>query len=338
MIVLGIETSCDDTSVALITDRGEILANEISSQIDVHANFGGVVPELAARAHLENIDITYKSAIQKSGVTIDDVSAIAATCGPGLIGGVIVGATFGKTISAFSGKPFYAVNHLEGHALSARLGNGKIKFPYLLLLVSGGHCLICIVKTPRSFEVLGQTLDDSVGEAFDKTAKMLGLGYPGGPAIQKNAKDGDPFKFDLPKPLYKKQCCNMSFSGLKTAVRLIVENHKNLNICDVCASFQRVVTELLCQKCAFALAYCEKNGIDVSCLVVGGGASANTEIRAGLSNIAQKYEKEFFAPSIALCTDNAAMIAWSAIERINIGDKGDQISFKPKPRWMLEEY
>ncbi len=337
MIVLGIETSCDDTSVALVTDKGDILANEISSQIDVHSSFGGVVPELAARAHLENIDVTYRLAMQKSGVSIDDIFAIAATCGPGLIGGVIVGATFGKTISAFSGKPFYAVNHLEGHALSARLGNEKIEFPYLLLLVSGGHCLICIVKGPRSFEVLGQTLDDSVGEAFDKVAKMLGLGYPGGPAIQEYAQDGDPFRFDLPKPLYKKQGCNMSFSGLKTAVRLIVEKHENFNINDLCASFQRVVSELLFQKCEFALECCNNNGINISSIVVGGGVAANTEIRAGLSILAKKYRKEFFAPSLKLCTDNAAMIAWSAIERIKNGDTGNPISFRPKPRWMLGE-
>lgn len=337
MIVLGIESSCDDTSVAFVKDNREVLANVISSQIDIHARFGGVVPEIAARSHLDNIDITFNEAIKTAQININDIDAVAATCGPGLIGGIIVGSNFAKMASLTLKKPFFAINHIEAHALSARLSYPKIKFPYLLLLVSGGHCIICLVKTPVDFQVLGNTIDDSVGESFDKVAKMLGLRYPGGPEIQKYAKNGEPC-FELPKPLYKKQGCDMSFSGLKTAVRRIIESNQintEEEIANMCASFQKTIAEILFQKCEHAIKICKENSINVSDLVIGGGVAANLEIREKLSNLSNIYDLNFFAPPFEFCTDNAAMIAWNAIEKINFGVSSSPLTFKPVPRWPL---
>lgn len=339
MLVIGIESSCDDTSIAFVSDDGKIFSNTVSSQISLHNKFGGVVPEIAARAHLDYLDYTFRTSIEQAGVDIRAVNVVAATCGPGLIGGVIVGSTFAKTLAAVYNKPFFAINHLEAHALSARLENKEVKFPYLLFLMSGGHCMICLVRSPKKFEILGKTLDDSVGETFDKVAKMLSLKYPGGPEIQSLAAKGRPV-FDLPKPLYKKQGCDMSFSGLKTAVRNLINDQGKITEkfkADVCASFQKVVCDILVQKAEYAINLCQKNRIGVSDIVIGGGVAANRCIREQLNKIAYGKCLNFFAPSLKLCTDNAAMIAWAAIERMKIGDKGDSLEFRPVPRWPLSQ-
>ena len=333
MLVLGVESSCDDTSVAVVSDDHQILSNVIFSQIDLHNVFGGVVPEIAARAHVDSIDLTYREAIKKAGISVDDIDYIAATCGPGLIGGVIVGSTFAKTLSAILGKPFVPVNHIEAHATSARLECKDLKFPYLLLLASGGHCIICVVENVKSFRILGQTIDDSVGECFDKTAKMLGLSYPGGPIIEKLAKEGDCQKYKLPHPLCDKKTCDMSFSGLKTAVRNIVQsdNFSEQNINDMCASLQQTLCDVLTKKVALALEMCE-----VKSIVVSGGVAANLSIRQKLSTLAESKGLKFFAPSMKICTDNAAMIAWNAIEQIKSGDFANDVNFRPTPRWPLQ--
>lgn len=334
MLVLGIESSCDDTSVAVVSEDRKILANVIFSQIDVHNLFGGVVPEIAARKHVDNIDLTYKSAMQKANISINDIDIIAATCGPGLIGGVIVGATFGKTLAVAANKPFYAINHIEGHALSARLSYKELEFPYLLLLASGGHCVICVVHNASNFQVLGSTVDDSIGEAFDKVAKMLGLKYPGGPEIEKHAKNGLSGRYSLPHPLCNKATCDMSFSGLKTAVRNIIMNEgfQSNDIDDMCASFQKTLCEVLLKKCSIAL-----DMVSVNSIVISGGVAANMAIRDTLLRLANSRGIKFFAPPIAICTDNAAMIAWNCIERIHAGFVPNSINFHPTPRWRLGE-
>lgn len=332
MLVLGIESSCDDTSVAIVSDSREVLSNVISSQIDLHNNFGGVVPEIAARAHVDNIDITYRKAMNAAGITIDDIDIVAATCGPGLIGGVIVGATFAKTIASVHNKPFYAINHIEAHATSAMLAYEELRFPYLLLLASGGHCIICVVHGIKSFEILGRTIDDSVGEAFDKTAKLMELGYPGGPIIEQNAILGDPGRYDLPHPLCDRKTCDMSFSGLKTAVRNIVQSKEFTasDICDMCASFQKTVCDVLYKKCSIALKTAK-----VGAIVVSGGVAANMSIRERLASLAIEFGISFYAPPLKICTDNAAMIAWNAVEQIKNGIQPSPINFKPTPRWEL---
>ena len=333
MLVLGIESSCDDTSVAVVSDNRQILANVIFSQ-EIHNLFGGVVPEIAARKHVDNIDLTYEVALQKANVSINDIDVIAATCGPGLIGGVIVGATFGKVIAVTTNKPFYAINHIEGHALSARLIYPELEFPYLLLLASGGHCVICVVRGVTDFEILGSTIDDSVGETFDKVAKMLGLKYPGGPEIEKHAKNGNANRYILPHPLCNKSTCDMSFSGLKTAVRNIImaDDFKNSDVDDMCASFQKTLCEVLLKKCSLAL-----NTEHVESIVVSGGVAANMALRTTLEMLAKENGIKFFAPPISICTDNAAMIAWDCIERISAGFSSNSINFRPTPRWKLGE-
>lgn len=337
MLVIGIESSCDDTSIAFVSDDRRVLSNTVSSQVSLHRKFGGVVPEIAARAHLDHLDYTFMTSIKQAGVNLSDVDVVAATCGPGLIGGVIVGSAFAKTLAAIYGKPFFAINHLEAHALSARLENKELKFPYLLFLMSGGHCMICIVRNPKDFEILGKTLDDSIGETFDKVAKMLKLKYPGGPEIQRLAQKGKAI-FDLPRPLYKKQGCDMSFSGLKTAVRYLIDSQKDITEqfkADVCSSFQKVVCEIIVQKIEYAINLCKKKEPYLNNVVIGGGVAANRFIREHLNKAAYRHDINFFAPSLKLCTDNAAMVAWTAIEKIKFGDKGNGLDFRPVPRWPL---
>ena len=344
MIVLGIESSCDETAAAVVTDGRAILSNEVLSQLDEHSPYGGVVPEIAARAHLDAIDTIIGRAMEKSGVKFSELDAIAATGGPGLIGGVLVGVMTAKAIAAVHDLPFIGVNHLEGHALTVRLtgdqdGN-EIKFPYLLLLVSGGHCQLLIVEKAGHYKRLGTTIDDALGEAFDKSAKMLGLGYPGGPAVEQWAKDGDPARFDLPRPLKGRAGCDFSFSGLKTKVRQTIENLpegpvSDQDKSDICAAFQNAAGDVLIDRCSHAIETFLESHPDGTHLVVSGGVAANQSIRTRLAALCKARGLNFAAPPLALCTDNAAMIAWAGIERIKKGDV-DDLSFRPRPRWPLD--
>jgi len=333
MRVLGIETSCDETAVAIVEadvgDRpvGRILANVVYSQLTEHRRFGGVVPEIAARAHLERIDGLVEQALAESGLALGDLDGIAATGGPGLIGGVMVGVMTAKAIAFAHEKPFLAINHLEGHALSVRLTE-QVEFPYLLLLVSGGHCQLLTVRGPGDFTRLGTTIDDAAGECFDKTAKLLGLGFPGGPAVERAAKGGDINRFKLPRPMWRKPGCDFSFSGLKTAVRLMAESLPKNDpqaIADLCASFQRTVGDVLVDRCGNALARAPSDT-----LVVAGGVAANTYLRGRLEGLGVRL----VAPPIKFCTDNGAMIAWAGIERLRRG-MVDALDFAPRPRWPL---
>jgi N6-L-threonylcarbamoyladenine synthase len=333
MRVLGIETSCDETAVAIVeadaADRpvGRLLANVVYSQLTEHRRFGGVVPEIAARAHLERIDGLVEQALAEAGLALGDLDGIAATGGPGLIGGVMVGVMTAKAIAFAHEKPFLAINHLEGHALSARLTE-EVEFPYLLLLMSGGHCQLLTVRGPGDFTRLGTTIDDAAGECFDKTAKLLGLGFPGGPAVERAAKGGDPHRFKLPRPMWRKLGCDFSFSGLKTAVRLMAESLPKNDpqaIADLCASFQRTVGDVLVDRCSNALALAPSDT-----LVVAGGVAANTYLRGRLEGLGVRL----VAPPIKFCTDNGAMIAWAGIERLRRG-MVDALDFAPRPRWPL---
>ncbi|HLM11151.1 MAG TPA: tRNA (adenosine(37)-N6)-threonylcarbamoyltransferase complex transferase subunit TsaD [Reyranella sp.] len=338
MRVLGIETSCDETAVAVVEAPagsepvGRILANVIYSQQTEHRRFGGVVPEIAARAHLERIDGLIEDALAEAKLGLDDLDAIAATGGPGLIGGVMVGVMAAKGLAFARHKPFLAINHLEGHALTVRLTE-QVEFPYLLLLVSGGHCQLLTVRGPGDFTRLGTTIDDAVGECFDKTAKLLGLGFPGGPAVENLAKDGDAQRFVLPRPMWRKPGCDFSFSGLKTAVRLAVEKldlDDQRARADLCASFQRTVGDVLADRCANAL-----RAAPSPALVVAGGVAANLYLRGRLEDVARQHGTRLVAPPVKLCTDNGAMIAWAGIERLRLGQT-DALDFKPRPRWPLD--
>lgn len=338
ILILGIESSCDETSAAVISrdEKGDckVLSNVIYSQIDEHRSWGGVVPEIAARAHLEKIDSVSKKCLKDAEVSIEDISGVAGTCGPGLIGGLIVGATFAKSISVALKIPFIAINHIQAHALSVRIEH-DVSFPYLLMLASGGHCQIWIVHDIDNFEILGKTIDDSVGESFDKVAKMLDLGYPGGPIIEKLAKEGDPKKFELPRPLCTKNQpglgCDFSFSGLKTAVRMISVNNQlsEKDKIDLCASFQDTVTKILSYKIRRALKICENKKIKIENLVIAGGVAANNYIKDEFLKIAQQHGIKFCAPSMKYCTDNGAMIAWLGLEKFlkNKFDPTDAIIF-----------
>jgi N6-L-threonylcarbamoyladenine synthase len=334
MRVLGIETSCDETAVAVVEagadDRpvGRILANVVYSQLTEHRRFGGVVPEIAARAHLERIDGLLGEALAMAGLEMGELDGIAATGGPGLIGGVMVGVMTAKAIAFAHDKPFLAINHLEGHALSVRLTE-PVEFPYLLLLVSGGHCQLLTVRGPGDFTRLGTTIDDAVGECFDKTAKLLGLGFPGGPAVEKAAHGGDAQRFALPRPMWRKPGCDFSFSGLKTAVRQLVEKLPKDDpqaVADLCASFQRTVGDVLADRCTNALKLAPSDT-----LVVAGGVAANVYLRGRLETLGAKL----VAPPIKLCTDNGAMIAWAGVERLRRG-MVDALDFAPRPRWPLD--
>ena len=340
MRVLGIETSCDETAAAIVSDDRSILSNVVLSQLDDHRPFGGVVPEIAARAHLEHLDSIIARARDEAGVDLDALDGIAATGGPGLIGGVIVGVMTAKAIAAARNLPFIAVNHLEAHALTARLTD-DVAFPYLLLLISGGHCQLLIVEGVGRHVLLGTTMDDAIGEAFDKTAKLLGLGFPGGPAVEAAARDGDPARFHLPRPLKGRPGCDFSFSGLKTAVRQAAldlgHDPSTQDAADLAAGFQTAVADVLADRCRHALAEFATRHPDVSpVLVAAGGVASNQTLRSALTTVSEAQGASMVAPPPALCTDNAAMVAWAGIERLRTGAP-DTLDFRPRPRWPLAE-
>ena len=339
MIVLGIESSCDETAAAVVASDRRILGDLVLSQLEEHRPYGGVVPEVAARAHLQHLDGLIARAMREAGVGWRELSGVAATGGPGLIGGIIVGVMTAKAIAAVHGLPFLAVNHLEGHALSARLVDGS-EFPYLLLLVSGGHCQLLVVEGVARYRRLGTTMDDALGEAFDKVAKMLGLGYPGGPAVERAARTGDPGRFALPRPMLGRPGCHFSFSGLKTAMkqtvdRLGTEAHEQQTIADLCASFQAAAAETLVDRSRNALAEFRRLHPEGSTLVIAGGVAANLYLRRRLEQLAEAAGARLIAPPQRLCTDNAAMIAWAGIERLRLG-LTDGLDFAPRPRWPLD--
>lgn len=336
MIILGIETSCDETAVGIVTDTRRILANQLASQIALHAPYGGVVPEIAARAHLQQLDGIVQAALREAALDWPQIDGFAATCGPGLIGGVMVGALFGKALAAARGKPFAAVNHLAAHALTARLTD-DVSFPYLLLLVSGGHTQLLLAESVTRFTLLGTTRDDAAGECFDKTAKLLGLPYPGGPALEQLAASGDARRFALPLPLLEPESCDFSFSGLKTAVRQLLAQGMVATApqrADLAASLQQTLAQVLAEKCRRALL--RVRGQRPTALVVAGGVAANQTIRAALAATTAEQGLAFIAPPVALCTDNGVMIAWAGLERLRLG-LVDDLSVAVRPRWPLSE-
>jgi N6-L-threonylcarbamoyladenine synthase len=345
--VLGIETSCDETAAAvLIADAGtrrlppgQVLGEAVLSQVAEHRPFGGIVPEVAARAHLAHLDDLIRRAMSQAGLGFADLDAVAATAGPGLIGGVMVGVMTAKAIAAVHKIPFIAVNHLEGHALTARLTD-SVSFPFLLLLVSGGHSQILVAEGVNRYRRWGTTVDDAVGECFDKAAKMLGLGYPGGPAIEQAARGGDAMRFSLPRPMKGKPGCDFSFSGLKTAVRQAAEAlppgpFSAADVADLAASFQAAVADAVAERVSRAAERFRDDYPAGRALVVAGGVAANTLLRAKLKAIAAAAGLDFIAPPLKLCTDNAVMIAWAGIERLRCG-LSDPLDFKPRPRWPLD--
>lgn len=341
MIVLGIESSCDETAAAIVNEKREILSEVVLSQ-EEHKVFGGVVPEIAARSHLDHIDDIIDQAFHRAKIKPEQIDAVAAAAGPGLIGGVVVGVMAAKALALALGKPFVAVNHLEGHALISRLTD-NVEYPYLLLLVSGGHCQILIVKAPGEYERLGTTIDDAAGEAFDKVAKMLKLGYPGGPMIEKTAAGGDENRFSLPHPLKGSGDFNLSFSGLKTAVRKIIESYGDIeenvlprkDTADICACFQKTACECLLDKLGKAADYFKQKYPQGKNIVTAGGVAANVYLRTRLEKLAEDKGLLFAAPPIRLCTDNGVMIAWAGLERFQKGYV-DGLDFKPRPRWPLD--
>ena len=340
-LILGIESSCDETAASLITENDQgnpiVLSNVISSQIDVHKKFGGVVPEAAARAHIEKIDWIVKKAIDDSGKKIEEIDAIASTAGPGLIVCLSVGLSFGKAFAASLNKPFLAINHLEGHALSPKIVT-KLNYPYLLLLISGGHSQYLSVKELGEYKRLGTTIDDALGEAFDKTAKLLGIEFPGGPQIEKFAEKGDPDKYVLPKPILNKGGCNLSFAGLKTAVLKISKNiKKEQDKFDLAASFQKTIEVILCKKTKIAFNEFEKEvNPKEKIFVVAGGVAANKSIRSKLINLCKKENYQSLFPPRELCGDNAAMIALVGLEKYKL-KQFDNLDYPAKPRWQLDK-
>lgn len=338
-LILGIETSCDETACAVLDGSGAIRAEKLASQIADHAPFGGVVPEIAARAHLDILPAMVGAALREAGVSAGNLAAIAATAGPGLIGGLIVGANFAKGMAIATGAPFFAINHLEAHALTARLPGLDVsvpEFPYLLLLVSGGHTALIAVEGVGRYCRLGTTLDDAAGEAFDKVAKLLGLPYPGGPALERLAAEGDAARFALPRPMLGRPGCDFSFSGLKTAVaqRVAATPPGALSrsfAADLAASFQRAVVEAMADRLGRALAMMP----GCTAVVVAGGVAANGAIRSALANVAARDGRSLIAPPLRLCTDNAVMVAWAAIERMRAGSPSDPLAAPCRPRWML---
>ncbi len=329
-LILGIESSCDETAAALVTSERQVLAHALAGQEAAHRPFGGVVPEIAARAHVEALVPLVEAALAESGKSLSDVDAIAATAGPGLIGGVMVGLVTAKALCHAAGKPLIAVNHLEGHALSPRLADPSLQFPYLLLLVSGGHCQLLSVNGVGRYRRLATTIDDAAGEAFDKTAKLLGLGFPGGPAVEAAARLGDPKAVPLPRPLKGAQEPHFSFAGLKSAVLRARDAAIHSNE-DIAASFQQAVVDCLVDRTARALLAAD----DATALVVAGGVAANKAVRAALEALAARHGLPFVAPPLWLCTDNAAMIGWAGAERYGLG-MTDPLDIAARPRWPLD--
>lgn len=341
--ILGIETSCDETAAALVRRHGdgtgEILANVILSQIKDHAPYGGVVPEIAARAHASHLDRLIKAALQEAKLTLDDIDGVAATAGPGLIGGLLVGLTTAKAIALAKGKPLLAINHLEAHALTPRL-LGKLDFPYLLLLISGGHTQVQIVEGVGRYRRIGTTIDDALGEAFDKTAKLLGLPYPGGPQVEALARNGNAKRFDFPRPLKGREGCNFSFSGLKTAVREAVTElgtPSDADKADICASFEAAIADTMRDRLGRALKLFKTTFPDVRhpLLVVAGGVAANRTLKAAFEAICTRHGFALSVPPAHLCTDNAAMVAWAGAERLALG-MTDPLNSEAKARWPLD--
>ncbi len=340
-LILGIESSCDETAASIISENDQgnpiVLSNIVSSQVNIHKEFGGVVPELAARSHIKKIDLIVQKAIDDSKVNINEIDAVAATAGPGLVVCLSVGLSFGKAFAASLNKPFIAVNHLEGHALSPRL-NSKLDYPYLLLLISGGHSQYLSVKNLSKYKRLGTTIDDAIGEAFDKTAKLLGIEFPGGPQIEIFAKKGNPNKYNLPKPIFNKGGCNLSFAGLKTAILKISKKIKtNQEKFDLAASFQKTIIEILKKKTKIAFKEFEKQiKPKRKKFVVAGGVAANKDIRNMLINVCKEEKYEPIFPPIELCGDNAAMIAMVGLEKFKL-KKFNELDYPAKPRWPLDE-
>jgi N6-L-threonylcarbamoyladenine synthase len=329
-IILGLESSCDETAAALVTGEREVLAHRLATQEEAHRPYGGVVPEIAARAHVDALAPLVEAALADAGLKLSQVDAIAATAGPGLIGGVMVGLVTGKALAHAAHKPLIAVNHLEGHALSPRLADRDLQFPYLLLLVSGGHCQLLRVEGVGAYRRLATTIDDAAGEAFDKTAKLLGLGFPGGPAVERAAMQGDPKAVPLPRPLLGSDDPHFSFAGLKSAVMRAAQSGLHRPE-DIAASFQRAVTDCLIDRTRGALAISP----GVTALVVAGGVAANRSVRAELAALAGQAGLPFVAPPLWLCTDNAAMIAWAGHERFSAG-LIDDLTIPARPRWPLD--
>ena len=330
--VLGIESSCDESAAAVLDADGAVLAEAVLSQSE-HARFGGVVPEIAARAHLAHLPGLVRRVLAEAGVEAATLGAVAATCGPGLIGGLIVGSGIGKGIALAHGLPFVAVNHLEAHALTARLpALGGAEFPYLLLLVSGGHCQCVAVDGVGRYRRLGGTIDDAVGEAFDKVGKLLGLPWPGGPGVERLAREGDPARFALPRPLRGRPGCDFSFSGLKTAVAQLVQRAEPADFADIAAGFQAAVADVMADRARHALAAMPEAGL----MVVAGGVAANQAVRAALAGVATAHGLKLVAPPLRLCGDNAVMVAWTGLERLRLG-LVDGLDAAPRPRWPLEQ-
>lgn len=347
LVILGLESSCDDTAAAVVRARpgrpvGEVLGVAAEGQRSLHAGYGGVVPEIAARAHAERLDGVTTAALERAGTGLDQIDAVAVAAGPGLIGGVLAGVMFAKGLAAGRGLPLVGVNHLAGHALTPRLV-ADLAFPYLMLLVSGGHCQFLAVEGPERFRRLGGTIDDAPGEAFDKVAKLLGLGQPGGPEVEAEAARGDRARFDLPRPLLDRDGCDLSFSGLKTAVRrardLLVARQGGLtrgDRADLCASFQAALVETLAEKTRRALAAFAAAAPDAPvALAVAGGVAANGAVRAALEAVAAEAGARFLAPPLALCTDNGAIVAWAAAERLAVRGP-DDLTLSARPRWPLD--
>lgn len=342
--ILGIESSCDDTAAAVVRGTvgdAEILSNVVHGQLDLHRAYGGIVPEIAARAHAEKLDIVVQQALTQAKVALSDIDGIAVTSGPGLIGGVLSGVMCAKGLAAGANLPLVGVNHLAGHALTPRLTD-QIPYPYLMLLVSGGHCQFLIVRGVDDFTRLGGTIDDAPGEAFDKTARLLGLPQPGGPSVESAAKSGDPTRFRFPRPLLNQPGCNLSFSGLKTALLRtrdqVVAEKSGLSIkdrADLCAGFQAAVVDVLTEKSARALRLYLDENPTVRTLSVAGGVAANSAIRMGLESVSTKFDTDFTAPPLMLCTDNAAMIAYAGLELFASGVR-DDMTLTARPRWPLD--
>ena len=338
MKILGIESSCDDTSIAIVDSEKNIIANEVLSQNNIHKEYKGIVPELAARNHVLFIDKVLKKILNKNNLSLNNIDLIAATAGPGLIGGLLVGLTFAKTLAQVNNIPFIGVNHLEGHALTARLTD-NIDYPFLLLLVSGGHTNFYFIEGINKYSYLGGTLDDAIGEAYDKVANILELGFPGGPNIEKLAKKGNDSQISLPKPLIKINNLDLSFSGLKTSVLNIIKNKSkshNFSSADIAASFQKSISDILCKKITIAINIMNEKKVKYNNVVIAGGVAANKYLRKNLYIEVEKNNKKLFLPPVDLCTDNGAMIAWAGYELYKFGIRSN-MNIKASPRWPLEE-